>query len=736
MKKRILALQIVLIFFFGYSHGQKVEVQISGGNNLEGAVVVFHSLTDGKQEARFTNNQGVAIVPKFSLPIAYKVSYLGYVSFADTIHSINSNKKVSLVSLPMSFDEVTITGNYTPGFKSNSIYNIDVISSKEIEQRAVYNVRDLMTQQLNVQLSNDGVLGSSISLQGVGGQHVKFLIDGVPVIGRQNGNVDVSQLNLANIDHAEIVKGPMSVLYGSDALGGVINLITKSNKEEQWNGNATGYYESVGNYNTDISIGKGFKNSSLYFNAGRNFFDGWSPNDSLRSQQWNPKEQYFANLKYNKTVNGYKMSLQYNFNDETVFNKGDVIITPYQAYAFDQNFHTTRNQVLFTTDKKLNEKSSWQFTAAYNHYRYIKNAYRKNLVDLSSLLTEDPSDDDTTVFQSYFTRTVYNHSLSKKVALLSGLELNHEIAQGKKIDNTTHQITDAALFACIDYIPYSKLTIRPAIRGVYNSQYNAPVVPSLNALYKISDVYALRFSWSKGFRAPSIKEQYLYFVDASHNVRGNPNLNAENSDNFNFSFNAKYVKAKSVIEIEPALFYNHIRNQISLAQADKYTSLFTYINLDEFTAMGGEMQMRYLVNNFEIKSGVSYTGTTATYNGNIKQEEPAWFFENTSSASYTIEKWETSIALFYKYTGVKPVYMLESDNTISLQQNEAYSLMDITLSKFFYKKKLNIALGAKNIFDVQNVNAAMNNSVHAGNNNGTMMVGTGRSSFVKLNYKF
>lgn len=349
-----------------------MHVQLSNGENLEGAVVVFHSLSNDKQEARFTNNQGVVAFPKFKMPVVLKVSSLGFLSVYDTLQTLADDKIIILKANPKSFDEITVTGNYTPGFKSNSIYNIDVISSKEIEQRAVYNVRDLMTQQLNVQLSNDGVLGSSISLQGVGGQHVKFLIDGVPVIGRQNGNVDVSQLNLANIDHAEIVKGPMSVLYGSDALGGVINLITKSNKEEQWNGNATGYYESVGNYNTDISIGKGFKNSSLYFNAGRNFFDGWSQNDSLRSQQWNPKEQYFANFKYSKTVNGYKMSLQYNFNDETVFNKGDLTLTPYQAYAFDQNFHTTRNQVLFTTDKKLNEKSSWQFTAAYNHYRYIK----------------------------------------------------------------------------------------------------------------------------------------------------------------------------------------------------------------------------------------------------------------------------------------------------------------------------------------------------------------------------
>jgi outer membrane receptor for ferrienterochelin and colicins len=717
-------------------HGQQVQVKTFENESMEGAVVVFHSLSDGKQEARFTNNQGFVAIPKFRLPILVKVSSLGFVTFTDTLNSINSNTVVALKASPKSFDEVTVTGNYTPGFKSNSIYNIDVISSKEIEQRAVYNVRDLMSQQLNVQLSNDGVIGSSISLQGVGGQHVKFLIDGVPVIGRQNGNVDVSQLNLANIDHAEIVKGPMSVLYGSDALGGVINLITKSNKEENWNGNATAYYETVGNYNADLTIGKGFKNSNLYFNAGRNFFDGWSPNDSLRSQQWNPKEQYFANVKYNKTVNGYKMSLQYNLNKETVFNQGDITLTPYQAYAFDQNFHTTRNQVLFTTDKKLNDQSSWQFTAAYNHYRYLRNSYRKDLVDLVSVLTEDPMDDDTTVFQSYFTRTVYNHSLSKKVSLLSGLELNQETAQGKKIDNSNHSITDAAVFVCFDYNPFEKLTIRPALRGIYNSQYDAPIVPSLNALYKLSEKYSLRLSWSKGFRAPSIKEQYLYFVDASHNVRGNPNLKAENSDNYNFSFNAKYVKSKSGFEFEPAFFYNHITNQISLAQADLYSNLFTYINLDDFTALGGEMQMRYLFNNFEIKSGVCYTGTTATYNGNVKQEEYAWYFENTSSASYTIEKWETSFALFYKYTGVKPVFVLAADNSVSRQENAAFSLMDFTTSKFFFKKKLNISVGLKNILDVQNVNAAMNNSIHSGNNNGTMMVGTGRSGFIKLNYKF
>jgi hypothetical protein len=150
MVKRRIIFQIVLQLLSCLAIAQQIQVQSGQSPGLEGAVVVFRSLSDNRTEARFTNNQGLVMIPKFSLPISYKVSYLGYVSFSDTINSFSSKKIVSLISLPMSFDEVTVTGNYAPGFKSNSIYNIDVIGNKEIQQLAANNVRDIMVQQLNV----------------------------------------------------------------------------------------------------------------------------------------------------------------------------------------------------------------------------------------------------------------------------------------------------------------------------------------------------------------------------------------------------------------------------------------------------------------------------------------------------------------------------------------------------------------------------------------------------------
>ena len=83
-------------------------------------------------------------------------------------------------------------------------------------------------------ITQDPALGSSLKIKGLSGNNVKILIDGVPVIGRMGGNIDLSQLNLYNIDHIEMVEGPMSVMYGSDALAGAINIITKENRNSNF----------------------------------------------------------------------------------------------------------------------------------------------------------------------------------------------------------------------------------------------------------------------------------------------------------------------------------------------------------------------------------------------------------------------------------------------------------------------------------------------------------------------
>ena len=91
----------------------------------------------------------------------------------------------------------------------------------------------------------------------------------------------------------------MSVLYGTDALAGVVNLISKTNAKQNLSVGLNSYYESNGQYNADASLGWGFRKSSLMISGGRNFFDGWNEDETTRNQLWKPKEQFFGNIKFN-----------------------------------------------------------------------------------------------------------------------------------------------------------------------------------------------------------------------------------------------------------------------------------------------------------------------------------------------------------------------------------------------------------------------------------------------------
>jgi outer membrane receptor for ferrienterochelin and colicins len=143
------------------------------------------------------------------------------------------------------------------------VHKSKIIDRVDIDRQAATNLRELLDNQLNMSVKNDNVLGSSISMQGISGQNIKILIDGVPVIGRLNGNIDLSQINLNNIERVEIIEGPLSVDFGTDALAGTINLITNKSQYDKASSSINLYYETVGHYNSDINFS--LKRTTIFF---------------------------------------------------------------------------------------------------------------------------------------------------------------------------------------------------------------------------------------------------------------------------------------------------------------------------------------------------------------------------------------------------------------------------------------------------------------------------------------
>ncbi len=150
--------------------------------------------------------------------------------------------------------KLVVTAQFSPKRLDQSIYKVKVIDNSSVEKKGATNLSELISNELNFSPVRDAALGSSVRIQGLGGEHVKILVDGVPMVGRQNGILDLSQINVSSIDHIEIVEGPMSVVYGSNAMAGVINIITKENHRQSLTAGVEGYYETVGVYDFDANF--------------------------------------------------------------------------------------------------------------------------------------------------------------------------------------------------------------------------------------------------------------------------------------------------------------------------------------------------------------------------------------------------------------------------------------------------------------------------------------------------
>ena len=192
-----------------------------------------------------------------------------------------TNKNNDSININKYLKEVVITGQLSELASEEAVHDINIINAKVINSGIFSSLTDILKYQNNIQISNDNILGSKINIQGISGENIKILIDGVPVIGRLDGNIDISQINLNNVERIEIVEGPMSVNYGSDALAGTINIITKKADKKNIDQFFNSYYESVGKYNNSILLNHKYKNQSVSNLFTRNYFSGWSKEDEF-----------------------------------------------------------------------------------------------------------------------------------------------------------------------------------------------------------------------------------------------------------------------------------------------------------------------------------------------------------------------------------------------------------------------------------------------------------------------
>jgi outer membrane receptor for ferrienterochelin and colicins len=648
--------------------------------------------------------------------------------------------------------EVVVTGQYKPQSIKNSVYQVRVITKERIQKQGATKLQDVLNNELNIRFSQDlATGGSDISMLGLSGQNVKILIDGLPMIGRQgtSNEININQVDVNTIERIEIVEGPMSVIYGADALAGVINIITKKAGASKLSVSARVQEETVGKeydwktkgiHTQSVSIAFRHKGWEAGGGFGYYYFGGWRGDSTRRelTQHW--KDQITANGFVGYSAGKFNIRYRIDGLDEIITNPGNFTqkqIESGDSLAYDQEYLSNRVMQQLQAGYFVNSNLSFQAQASYSDYsrQVFSSVLSKNTGKLS--LSPASGSQSTVDFNGLTARATALYKISPVFSLQPGIDINIENGKGERLASGTNRVEDYAFFITSEITPKNnKINIRPGLRFIKNSVYDAPpVIPSINTKFVLTKDIDLRLAYARGFRSPSLRELYFNFFDANHQIIGNPDLKAETSNSFTGSLAWRTITdQKAAFTATLSGFYNDVKNLIDFAISPSDPNVFNYQNIENYKSRGVNLAGTFNYKNWNASSGFGYTGRYNQFTEEDKSlPEFKWSAEVNSAIGYNFPKIGFNVNLFYKFTGKLPYYQLTTVNNqdvIVLAETEGYHWADLTLNKKFFKY-LTINAGIKNLFDVDFINSMASGGTHS-SVGGTRSIGYGRSYFAGL----
>ena len=481
---------------------------------------------------------------------------------------------IDSISRHFDLGEVVVTGTRTPKFLKDTPIQTRVITSREIEKTDATNIQDLLQQELpGVEFSYAMNQQTHLNFSGFGGQGVLFLIDGERLAGETMDDVDFTRLNMDNVERIEIVKGAASALYGSNATGGVINIITKKT-DKPWTLNVNGRLARHNEQRYGASFGLNGKRLGNMFTANYTDVDNFDVHSAA-----GPVTRIIS------TVYGDRML---NLKDQLVWSPSrNVEIGGRVGYFLRQTTRTAEQPERYRDfsgglriDWTLSDHDMLQANYAFD--QYDKSDYQK----LRKLDIRDYSNVRNTF------RLLYNHTFGSGDILTAGADFMHDYLFNTNLDNSERKQDCFDFFMQYDWRISHKLEAVGAVRYDYFSDGGeSRLTPKLNLCYKPVRNLSLRAGYGMGFRAPTLKEKYYDFDMAGiWIVEGNAALKSEISHNLNLS--AEYVKGH--YNLTASAYYNKVENKLATGApyfrtpSDKLPYL-PYTNLDGYSVYGGEI---------------------------------------------------------------------------------------------------------------------------------------------------
>lgn len=517
----------------------------------EGTNIGVVSDSQGRYELKLPENKEYVLC----------VTYTGYNPQKRKIGAEQASRQdFHLEESPINLDVVVVTGTRTPKLLKDAPIVTRVISESEIKKADVTHIGQLLQSELpGVEFSYSMSQQTSLNMQGFGGNSILFLVDGERVAGETLDNVDYSRLNLDNVERVEIVKGATSSLYGSNAVGGVVNIISKI-PDEPWAVNVNSRFEQ----NNKRRYG-----ASAAFNNGK-FNSTTNVQHTAEDELEMPNPGAYSKIYANRTWNA-KERLQYAANDQ-------IKLTGRAGYFFRE-----RDSQPTTSDRYRGFSGGLKGDYAIDDRSNLELAYAFDQYDKSNYTKFTSFDLLQYRNVQHSVRTLYNYSFEGNNTLTVGGDLMRDFLMSYQFtDNGDRNQYTADGFAQFDWNPLDRLNVIAGIRYDYFSEAGINhLSPKIGLMYQY-DNCSLRGSYSGGFRAPTLKEMYMDFDMAGvFMIYGNPDLKPESSHNFSLS--AEYIKNRYNLTVTG--FFNQVDNRITNVWSNARNGM-VFSNLDPVNIVG------------------------------------------------------------------------------------------------------------------------------------------------------
>jgi len=687
----------------------------------------------------------------------------------------------------INLNNAVITGQYSAQSIDKSIYQVEVISADDIKNFAGNTVADVLNQNLNLLIIPNPKSGDSqADIMGLTGDYVKVLVDNIPLVGDSGmGNsIDLTKINLDNVERIEIVKGSMGVDYGNNALGGVINIITKKNLKNKWRINATVQEETVGNeydWYEDGGLSKGKGRHIQALEIGHKFSDKWNIsaginhndfqgfwdrkkgkehmiNDTLRGYEWLPKEQWNANGILNYHTKNFRAFYKLSYLNEEInsYNSNVKLVNLANGartfHADDRDYFTTRWTHHLNIHSKLFNKILYNGDFSYQTQERKFEDYVYDVPTRTEVSRKDELVYLST--KSFYSRGTFSNFLDKQnIDFQVGYEIDNIKGFANAFagsfgfeDDVDKKINTYAGFASAEFHTHSGFSLRPGFRASFNNKFDPQYNYSLSGKYNLTPQSNIRAVIGTANRYPNFEELYTNTIDANHEIMGDENLMPEKGYSSSIQWNHRLRSGDIKLENNLSTTYINLDDKIELVNTIPGTANYKYMSLDKFQSWGVSTGHHLKWRNLNVNAGASLFGTSKSLysssfsSDNNIEDEFRYTFQANASANYTIPKWAATFSVYYKYTGKTTEYVMDITNSTPentlyrLGEREGFSLMDASVRKGFFKDRFEVTLGARNIFDLTSVRNTIIGETGHGEASPTQALFYGRSYFLKLNY--